>query len=107
MGTAAAPNTNFGGEIWDPLLVLETMRSIFLAPKILQPNLRVLVLGAWGCGAFGGDPGQMGDLFAEALGEGLGSLYDEVHFAIPVSGDRNADAFRRALQNAGMKLTEL
>ncbi len=42
---------------------------------------RRLILGAWGCGAFGLDPTMMADIFADTLGE-YGGAFDEVVFAI-------------------------
>ena len=44
---------------------------------------RNLVLGAWGCGAFGNKPREVAGLFRQALVEdGLGRMFDEVCFAI-------------------------
>ena len=44
---------------------------------------RNLVLGAWGCGAFGNKPRDVAGLFRQALvEEGLGGMFDEVCFAI-------------------------
>ena len=42
---------------------------------------RRLILGAWGCGAFGLDPPMMAGIFAEALRE-AGGAFDEITFAI-------------------------
>ncbi|HUU35306.1 MAG TPA: TIGR02452 family protein [Vicinamibacterales bacterium] len=42
---------------------------------------RRLILGAWGCGAFGLDGGMMAGIFAEALAE-QGGVFDEVVFAV-------------------------
>jgi len=104
--SAAAPNIGFASEAVVPELMMETVRSIFLAPQGLQPSLRILVLGAWGCGAFRGDAKQVSQLFATAISsEGLGSLYDEVHFAIP--GGRNHDVFAKTLREAGIPLARL
>lgn len=100
---AAAPNLRFADppEIFDRGLMYSTVKAIFIAPRIFDPELTTIILGAWGCGAFGGDPREVSALFCRALAEdGLGRLYREVHFAIPKSGqeDRNADAFREALR---------
>jgi len=107
--SAAAPNVAFGGEIAEPSLTLQAVRTIFVGPKVVQPSLKVLIVGAWGCGAFGGDPVHMSDLFITAMTiEGLGNLYEEVHFAIPAGGhDQHADIFRSALKKAGLRLEEL
>lgn len=107
--SAAAPNVAFGGEVVVQELLVDAIRNIFLAPKAKQPSLSVLILGAWGCGAFGGDPKLVSELFAGVLAhEGLGALYDEVHFAIPQGwGDKNAVTFRASLQAANLGLVEL
>ena len=54
-----------------------------------------LVLGAWGCGAFGGDPNMAAETAAEALSENCGSV-THVTFAIPTKGRvsrQNHEAF--------------
>ncbi|CAJ1334324.1 unnamed protein product [Effrenium voratum] len=82
--TAAAPNVNFAREIYDLRLMRNTIRAVFLAPRVMRPDTNTLILGAWGCGAFGGNPHDISELFAAVLAdEGLGTLYQEVHFAIP------------------------
>jgi uncharacterized protein (TIGR02452 family) len=43
---------------------------------------RRLILGAWGCGAFGLDTEMMADIFAETLAEHGGGVFDEIVFAI-------------------------
>jgi uncharacterized protein (TIGR02452 family) len=43
---------------------------------------RRLILGAWGCGAFGLDGDMMAGIFAEALAQQGGGVFDEVVFAI-------------------------
>jgi uncharacterized protein (TIGR02452 family) len=57
---------------------------------------RVLVLGAWGCGAFRNDPVMVADVFARAL-EARGGEFDHVVFAVfdPRQGQPNLTAFRR------------
>jgi len=90
--SAAAPNVKFKSEVSNPDLIYRAIQSIFIAPVMIEPHVNTLVLGAWGCGAFGGDPAQISDLFAQALvDDTLGQLYREVHFAIP-SG-KNCDVF--------------
>lgn len=103
--TAAAPNVNFAKEVYDLDLMYETVKSIFIAPVLEEPAINTLVLGAWGCGAFGGDPVQISDLFTRAITDGLGRLYSEVHFAIPEG--RNADVFKGTLERTGIKVSEL
>lgn len=52
--TAAAPNVNFASEVYDINLMYKTIKAIFIGPKYIDPHTTILVLGAWGCGAFGG-----------------------------------------------------
>ena len=57
---------------------------------------RRLVLGAWGCGAFGNDPYDVAAAFLRVWPQ-WASAFDEVAFAIPSSGARSMDnlvAFR-------------
>ena len=58
-----------------------------------------LVLGAWGCGAFGNPPEKVAEYFRKILvDEGYGRMFNEVCFAIfgPEDG-RNITAFRKVL----------
>lgn len=104
--SAAAPNVGFASEAVVPELVADTVRSVFLAPKKLQPTLQVLILGAWGCGAFGGDANQMASIFATAITQkSCGNLYDEIHFAIPKG--TNARIFMRTMRDYGLQPVEL
>lgn len=72
----------------------------------------MLVLGAWGCGAFGNDPDMVANAFSDALrevrapthgghgpGVGLSSLFSRVCFAVPGGPGKsvNHDAFERVL----------
>ena len=43
---------------------------------------RALVLGAWGCGAFGNDPAVIAPLFGDALHGPFARTFDEVVFAV-------------------------
>lgn len=101
--SAAAPNIP-KGEVFDDGLVVEAMRTIVAAPRLKDPHVDTLVLGAWGCGAFGCDPQRVAQLFAHVLqSDGMGRLYREVHFAIP-GGNENAQAFERELLRSGIPL---
>ena len=57
---------------------------------------RDLVLGAWGCGAFGNKPEDVASYFKRIIvGEGMGKAFDEICFAIYGSENgRNITAFR-------------
>ena len=55
--------------------------------------------GAWGCGAFGGDPKRMAASFVHLLlDEGLVSLYQTIHIAIP-HGNANAPLLQGSFFN--------
>lgn len=59
-------------------------------------NVTHLLLGAWGCGAFGGDPAMAARTAKSAIGTD-GAGIDEIVFAIPGKGRQskaNLDAFR-------------
>merc|ERR1719346_355651 len=83
------------------------MRTILIAPRLKDPRVDTIVLGAWGCGAFGNDPQIMASLFAQVLQEEpLRQLYREVHFAIP-PGNENAEVFDQAFSAAGLPFTRV
>jgi len=69
-------------------------RRVLLAAA--HENVRVLVLGAWGCGAFRNDPERAAEAFAQAL-DGLPGAFDRVVFAVydPRPGTPNRAAFER------------
>jgi uncharacterized protein (TIGR02452 family) len=61
---------------------------------------RTLVLGAWGCGAFGNDADRVAPLFAEWLsGPRFAGAFDAVVFAVYAPGRhrKNLEAFGRVL----------
>ncbi|WP_204300404.1 TIGR02452 family protein [Actinoplanes campanulatus] len=60
---------------------------------------RELVLGAWGCGVFGNDPGEVARVFAAALRDG--PWFDRVVFAIMDRRETVRDAFRAAFALPG------
>lgn len=108
--SAAAPNIKFRKEISSPDLIFKTIQSIFIAPQVIDPQVNTLVLGAWGCGAFGGDPAQISELFVRALiQDNLGQLYREVHFAIPRTSpsDKNYEVFLDHFKQYNWQVDEL
>jgi len=107
--TAASPNIP-QKEILDYPLMYNTVKAIFTVPRLMQPETKVLILGAWGCGAFGGDPERVCQLFLEALQkDGLGQLYEEIHFAIPCFDpkDKNGEIFRKVFRANNFPFSEL
>lgn len=108
--TAAAPNVRFASEVYDLELMYNTIRAVFKAPVLEDPELDVLVLGAWGCGAFGCSPPEVAGLFVRALKDpSLAQLYEHIHFAIPVfdPNEQNAAIFRRLFEAMGLTIQDL
>lgn len=110
MVAAAAPNIRFANEVSDPRLIYNTVQSIFKAPRITDPQVNTLILGAWGCGAFGGNPKQIAELFVRALiSDNLGHLYKEIHFAIPklTTEDKNHEVFSQVFKEFRLQIADL
>ena len=66
-----------------------------------------IVLGAWGCGAFGCNPDDVAPAFAEALTGPYEGVFERVTFAIlDMSADESGllNAFRRHLRSGGITL---
>jgi len=85
VGMITSPAVNAGA--------LPPERHIEIGPAMWQRILKVLaagivhghdsiVLGAWGCGAFGNDGSQIAQLFRQALGENFRGAYRQMIFAI-------------------------
>lgn len=96
--TLPAPN-RFGAAIFaSNRKIEETMiRRIRIMFRIAAENgYKNLVLGAWGCGAFGNKPKEVARYFKTILvDEGYGKYFDEVCFAIYGKTDgKNISAFR-------------
>lgn len=103
MVAAAAPNIRFAKppEVNDADLLYRTIENIFTAPLIVEPDVNTLIVGALGCGAFGGDPVQISELFLKAIvQDNLGQSFKEIHFAIPQTSpdDQNYEIFREVFQ---------
>jgi len=98
--TAPAPNS--GPFLRNEQGSTDELKSTFLRrwKNVLRiahdQNISHLLLGAWGCGAFGGDPVMASETAREAIrSEGGGII--EIVFAIPGKGRQskeNLDAFR-------------
>jgi hypothetical protein len=107
--------------ILGPLVAWKQGRGL---PAGAEPSSGVLILGAWGCGAFGNDPRNMANLFIKALdtvffsgqydkllawlasgaeneASPMRAFYREVHFAVPAfrqADEDNVKSFRRGLE---------
>ncbi len=78
--TCAAPYApRIGQQCSAQLLQLRIERVLQIAAAF---GYRNLVLGAWGCGAFGNDPFRTAHDFREALQRRFGGVFEEVVFAI-------------------------
>lgn len=96
--TVPAPNRRGAALLASSTLIRETFeRRIRIVLKAAaQRGYRNLVLGAWGCGAFGNKPEQVAEYFRTVIvDEKLGAAFDEICFAIYGKEDgRNITAFR-------------
>ena len=100
--TVPAPNKRGAALFASAGLVEETMlRRIRILFLIATDNgYRNLILGAWGCGAFGNKPQDVAEYFRKILiDEEYGRLFDEVRFAIygPENG-KNITEFRKVFE---------
>jgi uncharacterized protein (TIGR02452 family) len=59
-----------------------TMRTAKVLSVAAEQHVRRLILGAWGCGAFGLDPEMMAAIFRQALIGPFRGVFDEIVFAI-------------------------
>ena len=100
--TLPAPNRRGAAVLAPKKLIAETMtRRIRIILHIAaKRGYRELVLGAWGCGAFGNSPADVAGYFKNILiGEEHGRCFDRVVFAVYGSPDgRNIKAFRETFE---------
>ncbi|QLY29007.1 TIGR02452 family protein [Nocardia huaxiensis] len=98
--TSPAPNAgqlalHAGGPV--PVREQLAVRADRVLAVAAHHGVRQLVLGAWGCGVFRNDPGEVAAAFEQALGR-RGAAFERVVFAIwdrsPVSANRQAFAAR-------------
>ncbi|MCD7751918.1 MAG: TIGR02452 family protein [Lachnospiraceae bacterium] len=93
--TAAAPRITFGmgglSESELRKLLAKRIRAIFTVAA--YGGYQKLVLGAWGCGAFGNDPDEMAPLFADEIeywsASGT-SPFKQIEFAVLKGSNRNS-----------------
>ena len=95
--TVPAPNKRGAAMFATSKLISETfIRRIRIMLAIaIENGYRNLVLGAWGCGAFGNKPESVAEYFRQVLiDDGYGKCFDNVCFAIYGRTDsRNFTAF--------------
>ena len=96
--TAPAPNRRGAAVFASAKTIEETfLRRIRIILRIAAKyGYKDLILGAWGCGAFGNNPVLVAKAFRTALNEdGIGTLFDHAVFAIYGSETgKNYKAFR-------------
>jgi uncharacterized protein (TIGR02452 family) len=100
--TIPAPNRYGAALLASEKMVEETMirRIRIMCRAAIEAGYKVMVLGAWGCGAFGNKPENVSDYFKRVLvDEGLGRYFDEICFAIYGKEDgRNITEFRKTFE---------
>ena len=103
--TAPAPNRRGAALFASGNRIRETfLRRIRIIFRVAADRrYRALVLGAWGCGAFGNDPVMVAECFRTALVEdGFGRAFDTVVFAVYGKPDGpNLRAFREVFGTGG------
>lgn len=108
--TIPALNKNGGAKnipqgIIDDVMV-SRLRNMFAAA--VHYGYRNLVLGAWGCGAFGHDPERVAEYFHDVLlHEEFGAYFDKIVFAILDKGaKRNLKAFQEIFDDGSAETFE-
>ena len=100
--TIPAPNRYGAAMFATGKMISDTMiRRIRIMLRLAaQKGYQDLVLGAWGCGAFGNDPGEVAGYFHQVLvDEGYGNCFRKVCFAVyGKENGKNITAFRNVFQ---------
>ena len=98
--TAPAPNKRGAAMMASAKTIEETFirRIRIMCAAAVKYGFKSMVLGAWGCGAFGNDPKDVAEYFKYVLiDDEYGKCFDEVCFAIYGSENgKNITAFRKA-----------
>ncbi len=100
--TVPAPNRYGAALIASEKLIEETFvrRIRIMLRAAMKHGYRTLVLGAWGCGAFGNSPVKVAGYFKEVIvAEECGNCFEEICFAIYGKEDgENITAFRECFE---------
>ena len=100
--TAPAPNTRpYLDQSGDPKQLVECFERRWrnVLAVAIDNGISTILLGAWGCGAFGGDPSVSSQTAWNAIKD-LGSAFKKIVFAIPDRGKQskhNLDVFKDTL----------
>ncbi|MCM1224661.1 MAG: TIGR02452 family protein [Lachnospiraceae bacterium] len=92
--TCAAPNAKAflrrkHGLRWEDYLLDDEVvgamhdRILTVLDSAVIGGARTLILGAFGCGVFGNDPGVVADYFYDYLTDDYAGCFDDVYFAVP------------------------
>ncbi|MCR5214539.1 MAG: TIGR02452 family protein [Eubacterium sp.] len=97
--TAPAPNRYGAGAFASPSKIKDTFerRTRIILRAAIERGYKNVVLGAWGCGAFGNKPSEVAGYFKRVIvEEKLGLFFNEICFAIYGNENgRNIMAFRK------------
>jgi uncharacterized protein (TIGR02452 family) len=96
--SAAAPALSRNREKWDENRVRNTLINLFVSVKKECPKVDTLILGAFGCGAYGNDPYEIARIMNEVCQE-YGGLYSRIVVSIPWGRDGNYDAFASTMDS--------
>lgn len=100
--TAPAPNKYGAAILASDRLIEDTFirRIRITLAAAAKYGYKNVVLGAWGCGAFGNSPKKVAKYFRQVIvDEGYGYLFDEICFAIYGSENgKNINAFRECFE---------
>lgn len=99
--TAPAPNRRGTAMLASAKSIESTFkkRIRILLRIAIREGKKNIVLGAWGCGAFGNKPHEVAEYFRSILiDEGYLKKFDNVVFAICGKDDKNITAFRKVLK---------
>ena len=100
--TAPAPNRYGAAILASDRLIEDTFirRIRITLAAAAKYGYNNIVLGAWGCGAFGNSPKKVAEYFRQVIiDEGYGYLFDEICFAIYGSENgKNINAFRECFE---------
>ena len=100
--TVPAPNRRGAALLASGKKIAETMtrRIRIMLAIAAEHGHKNLVLGAWGCGAFGNKPDEVSEYFRKVIvDEGYGRFFDNICFAVYGKEDgRNILAFRKTFE---------
>ena len=102
VATVAAPNRNSrrARDLSDAdIEAVLRQRLLRFFCMVAHRGYRDLVLGAWGCGAFGNDPAVVAAIFHDLLyREGFANVFRNISFSI-FGGGRNYDVFAKVFRS--------